>query len=98
MTNQEIVIKRVVLFAESLLSKWGFEDGDVLADDTGVRHELLVQVIKDHLLPLLHGVEVFEICTCHNPVRATEATKHLILERFADVSVSVEVGFQEETK
>ena len=98
MVNQGIMTKRVVLFAESLLSKWGFEDGDMLADDTGVRHELLVQMVKHHLLPLLQGVEVFEIRTCHNPVRATESTKHLILERFADVCVSVEVGFQEETK
>lgn len=87
--------RSVTLRAESLLNKWGFGDGDIIRDDAGPRHELLTQLVTQHLLPLLPGVEVFEICTIHNPVRATEATSNLIRERFMDVEVTVDVDFQE---
>lgn len=85
--------RTVVLRAEGLLNKWGFSDGDLLADDTGSRHDLLVELVKEHLLPLLPGVEVDRIVTIHNPVRATDATAHLIVD---DISVPVQVEFEGE--
>lgn len=71
------------LDANSLLSKWGFGDGDALDDwwwdqfdmapdvDT---HELLYSLIVAHLVPALrdrgYEVELERIDTIHNPVRA----------------------------
>lgn len=65
----------VTLFAEGLLSKWGFSDGDLLdwLYEFGVRdkHTVLCAVVRQKLLPALaQKVEVEEIGTCHNPIRA----------------------------
>jgi hypothetical protein len=85
--------RTVVLRSEGLLNKWGFSDGDLVADDTGSRHDLLVKLVKKHLLPLLPGVDVDHIVTIHNPIRATKATAHLIVD---DISVPVQVEFEED--
>lgn len=83
------------LIAEGLLSKWGFGDGDVLDDlsyalwaDEGLRigqQELLVAAVRKWLLPALdQRVEVVEVITIHNPIRATtidgEHVEHLWYE------------------
>ncbi len=76
----------LTLFSACLLSKWGFNDGNlddhvydwidehapdvdyVAVDDKAV----LVRLVREHLLPALdQRVEVVEIQTSHNPIRAT---------------------------
>jgi len=65
------------LDSSSLWSKYGFRDGDSLTENRadiahGVsRHAVLVHLVRTHLLPALpRPVRVFEISTCHNPIRA----------------------------
>ena len=73
------------LDAESLASKWGFQDGDMPEEfyewliAAGIStemdwHRVLVQLVRDRLLPLLPDVQVYEIETSHNPIRATQET------------------------
>ena len=70
------------LDAESLLSKWGFNDGDEpdslldYWDAHGIAHpdnwhQVLELLVRRHLLPVLdQRVEVGFVETNHNPVRA----------------------------
>lgn len=75
----------LVLLAEDLCSKWGFGDGDTPEhlmdywDAVGVRYAsidwtaALVRLVREHLLPALaenHDIDVEEISTIHNPIRA----------------------------
>lgn len=73
---------RFTLHAESLLSKWGFGDGDALEDwwwdnfdeePPFNDHDVLYALVLAHLVPAIeeagHSVEVFRIHTIHNPVR-----------------------------
>lgn len=71
------------LHSESLLSKWGFNDGDVPDDAwdyceaNGLNpenwHATLIRLVRDYLLPVLEqDVEVVEIGTIHNPIRAKD--------------------------
>lgn len=73
---------KLTLFADGLLSKWGFNDGDVPDDildwleahGHGWRiewHPVLKMLVERHLLPVLaQRVEIVNIGTNHNPVRA----------------------------
>lgn len=78
-----------ILSAKDLASKWGFDDGDLLSDITevGKSHALLIAAVRAFLLPLLPDVEVEEIVTCHNPIRATDATRYLCED--SDVRVAL---------
>ena len=73
------------LATDDLFSKWGFGDGDVVEDylwdhvDEDLQARLfdldqravLCQLVRSHLLPALdRPVEVYEIQTIHNPIRA----------------------------
>lgn len=72
----------LVLSCASLLSKWGFGDGDVpdwlldTLDERGIDYpddwqEVLWTLVNEHLLPALdQRVELVRIETNHNPVRA----------------------------
>jgi len=67
------------LTAEDLASKWGFADGDLFFDflwdhDLGDvdKHRVLVEAVRRYLLPLLPGVQVYEIETIHNPIRTED--------------------------
>lgn len=72
----------LTLFADCLLSKWGFGDGDVpdayldWCDDNGHPypddwHTVLRTLVRTRLVPALHQrVEVVDIETIHNPIRA----------------------------
>lgn len=72
----------LTLFADCLLSKWGFGDGDVpdayldWCDDNGHPypgdwHTVLRTLVRTRLVPALHQrVEVVDIETSHNPIRA----------------------------
>lgn len=63
-------------YTDSLLSKWGFGDGDMLDDllfDNGLPygHDVLIRVVRNKILPVIQqNVEVYEISTNHNPIRA----------------------------
>lgn len=74
----------LILRSQGLLSKWGFSDGDTPEDLMDYWDELgvpypdwrpaLCAIVQRHLLPELakrHKVEVEEIETIHNPIRAT---------------------------
>lgn len=65
----------VVLNSASLLSKFGFMDGDQFdwTYEHGVKdkHKLLIAMVREFILPKLEQkVEVYEIGTIHNPIRA----------------------------
>jgi len=80
----------LTLFAHSLLSKWGFNDGDEpehlldYMDEVEINynalpidwHDALRSLVRKHLLPALaangHQVEVYDIDTIHNPIRASK--------------------------
>jgi hypothetical protein len=74
----------LTLYSSSLLSKWGFNDGDmpnVLMDYWDACsidysnlewHQVLCRLIRLHLLPALtihHDIELIELETIHNPIR-----------------------------
>lgn len=72
------------LAADSLLSKYGFDDGSIpeqvldYLDALGIPypenwHSILTALVREYLLPELgrhHNVVVEEIVTSHNPIRA----------------------------
>lgn len=71
------------MHAESLLSKWGFGDGDALSDwwwdqfetDPPFNdHDVLFTLVESHLVPKMQAagwkVDLVKIATIHNPVRA----------------------------
>lgn len=78
----------VEIITKTLLSKWGLEDGDVLDPilgrlgfDLGVVNtsEILVELVKDHVLPLIENViEVEVVATHHNPIRITRVDGVLV--------------------
>lgn len=76
----------LALFSHCLLSKWGFNDGDTpdevldYCDDHGLDygdrhwHDVLPMLVRTYLLPELekhHTIELFDIGTNHNPIRAS---------------------------
>lgn len=71
----------LTLFSSSLLSKWGFNDGEDpdgwldWCDNQGIDHTALgfplIRLVHDCLVPAIdQDVTVVDIETCHNPVRA----------------------------
>lgn len=73
----------LVLDAESLMSKWGFDDGDALDEwwwdrfntSPGFKtDELLYALVLAYLMPAVraagHEIELVRIETVHNPVQA----------------------------
>jgi hypothetical protein len=78
-------VSEVTLWTSGLLSKWGFNDGDMPDDvidawdeaNSGspwVRvdwHPILCRLVRERVLPALDQfVELVEIGTSHNPIRA----------------------------
>jgi hypothetical protein len=74
----------IYLHAESLWSKWGFNDGDCpdevmnALEERGIDygdfdwHARLSTLVLRHIVPLLDGVEsadIVEVHTIHNPIR-----------------------------
>ena len=70
----------ITLFPFDLVSKFGFEDGDVMfhfMEDHGLdferldHHDLLIAVVEQLLVPRLdQAVETFTLVSLHNPIRA----------------------------
>lgn len=90
------------LHAQSLASKFGFMDGDIVSFFCGVNnieselkdkdsHEVLIKLVRKHLLPLVSQVEVFEISTMHNPIRCEDE----FIDEMRQSDVQVEVGIEE---
>ncbi|WP_236241147.1 hypothetical protein [Streptomyces sp. CC228A] len=72
--------EHVTLFSSSLLSKWGFNDGDEpeawlnWCDTHGIDYTRLdyplAALVREHLLPVIEQpVTAVDIETCHNPIR-----------------------------
>ncbi|WP_165069688.1 hypothetical protein [Marisediminicola senii] len=72
------------LDASCLLSKWGFNDGDIIFDwwwdhtnqdlpGTVDHHDVLRHLVRTALVPLIEAagftLDVYDIETCHNPIR-----------------------------
>ncbi len=77
-------------YTHGLLSKWGFKDGDCLYDiegmpeDVNARH-LLADVVRAHVLPKMkQRIEVVQIETCHNPIRAKSVDGADVQDRWDD--------------
>jgi len=65
-------------YFENLLSKWGFEDGEILHDLIHKEnidvdpHDVLCAVVKELVIPKTQDkIEVYTVSTCHNPIRAS---------------------------
>ncbi len=94
------------LHSASLLSKYGFNDGDLLnnvadwleADgiDYGVAddawHPVLRRLVRDHLLPALEQeVVVYDIETSHNPIRAESVDGRAVYDTEPKRNVGIEL-------
>lgn len=83
----------VTLNASDLWSKFGFCDGDLFTDFSGLPHEILVKAVRKHLLPLLPGIEVYEIQTIHNPIRVKDCDGYSPApEQFENISVTFDLS------
>jgi hypothetical protein len=103
---------KLFLYSECLLSKWGFTDGDEpdfwldWCDEQGVDynawdwHTVLRRLVREHLAPKLdQRVELVDIETIHNPIRA-ETVDGVEVDWYADQPITltpdhVEIPFPE---
>lgn len=84
----------LVLETAGLLSKWGFNDGDIpeevydlIVDENldwrkvAWRDELLPLLVEKYVLPLLdQKVETYRIGSPHNPIRAASVQEEIITD------------------
>ena len=75
----------LLMSTEDLLSKFGFNDGDVpdelwdilyrakISMSIEIWENVLRKLVRKHLLPLLpDGTEAYDIASAHNPIRVDE--------------------------
>ena len=91
----------LILFSESLLSKWGFHDGDIPDDyldwcDANGHpypddwHTVLRTLVRTRLAPALEQrVELVDIETNHNPIRATKVDGVDVTDRWYQTEPAV---------
>lgn len=95
-------MKTLHLHAQSLASKFGFMDGDIVSlfcEENNIEselkdkdsHDVLIKLVRKHLLPLVSHVKVFEISTMHNPIRCEDD----FIDEMRQSNAQVEVGFEE---
>lgn len=95
-------MKTLHLHAQSLASKFGFMDGDIVSlfcEENNIEselkdkdsHDVLIKLVREHLLPLVSHIEVFEISTMHNPIRCEDD----FIDEMRQSDVQVEVGIKE---
>lgn len=95
-------MKTIHLQARSLASKFGFMDGDIVSlfcEENNIEselkdkdsHDVLIKLVREHLLPLVSHVKVFEILTMHNPIRCEDD----FIDELRQSDVQVEVGLEE---
>lgn len=87
------------LYSSDLLSKWGFNDGDMpdelrdYFDSAGEAypqdwHVVLRRLVRDYLLSQIDAdVEVYDIYTSHNPIRASRVNGVEVDNRALDAPV-----------
>ena len=82
----------LTLSASDLWSKWGFNDGDMPDELGGLNYkrwdEVLEDLIRAHLVPMLEGVELQIWGTHHNPFRSATYGQEMPA-KFAGVSVTI---------
>lgn len=106
----------ITLHSFGLLSKWGFGDGDApdewldYLDERGIDWDdaewPLAALVRRYLLPELakhHAIDVYEIGTIHNPIRASkvdgiEIDDRAINDEVELVPASVDVPLAEALK
>jgi hypothetical protein len=92
----------VTLFSDGLLSKWGFGDGDTpdawydYCDEHSINWSdlsyPLVALVRAFLLPALdQDVEVVEIGTHHNPIRARTVNGVNVEDRWYEMDAGIEL-------
>lgn len=97
----------MIFYTSSLLSKWGFKDGDIFDDilyDNFItmpevtaephdrEHQALIHIVKEFILPKLdQKVEVVEICTIHNPIRAKTVDGVNVEDQWYDVNHTTKI-------
>jgi len=93
--------KKIRFCTDSLLSKWGFCDGDKLEDlffsninkfnnKSMGEHDLLVLTVKKFIIPKIkNNIEIEEIITNHNPIRASKVDNKNI-DWFNDTDIKLE--------
>lgn len=100
--------KTLRLYADDLLSKNGFGDGDLLEyyadelEEAGIdysvviNNELLQRLVERHLAPLLpNGSEVYRMDSIHNPIRiAYDDDDYEVMEALLS-DISVDVSFDQ---
>lgn len=95
-------MKTLHLHAQSLASKFGFMDGDIVSlfcEENNIEselkdkdsHDVLIKLVRKHLLPLVSHVKVFEILTMHNPIRCEDD----FIDEMRHSDAQVEVGLEE---
>lgn len=95
-------MKIIHLQARSLASKFGFMDGDIVSlfcEENNIEselkdkdsHDVLIKLVRKHLLPLVSHVKVFEILTMHNPIRCEDD----FIDELRQSNVQVEVVLEE---
>lgn len=95
-------MKTIHLQARSLASKFGFMDGDIVSlfcEENNIEselkdkdsHDVLIKLVRKHLLPLVSHVKAFEILTMHNPIRCEDD----FIDELRQSDVQVEVGLEE---
>lgn len=98
-------MKTLQLHAESLASKFGFMYGDIVSlfcEENNIEseikdkdsHDVLIKLVRKHLLPLVSHVEVFEISTMHNPMRCEDDFIDELRQSNVQVKVSIEEVLQ----
>lgn len=90
---------KLPLFSDCLLSKWGFGDGDEpdafwdWREEHGEPdvdwHATLRQLVREHLVPKLdQRVELIDVETTHNPIRAN-AVDGVEVDWYADSPIKL---------
>ena len=80
MSAKDVTPEEFVFETASLYQRSGFESGDLLKSafpgvGAAELRELLVDVVRSHVLPQLdQDVQVLQIPSVHNPVRATNVS------------------------
>lgn len=85
MKTDKSYLENITLHGGDLLSKWGFNDGDILYEwswhhyddhfpENVSEHEWLAALVETHLIPVViaagHTIKTYRIGTIHNPIRA----------------------------
>lgn len=103
---------KLMLWSKGLLSKWGFADGDEpdswldWCDEQGIDYNawdwrtVLRRLVREHLAPkLTQHVEMVDVETIHNPIRAN-TVDGVEIDWYTDQSITltpdhVEIPFSE---